>query len=96
MSDHVDVMFVSKRLVISFVSGVWIPISFFPEALRTALDFLPSNWLQYFSVSIFLEKVSGQDILNGLAIQAFWIFALFLLTGLMWRRGMKRYTSTGG
>lgn len=94
--DHVDVMFVSKRLVISFVSGVWIPISFFPEALRNALDFLPFNWLQYFSVRIFLGKVSGQEILNGLAVQAFWIVALFLLSGLMWRRGMKRYTSTGG
>ena len=94
--DHVDVMFISKRLVISFVSGVWIPISFFPEVLRNALDFLPFSWLQYFSVSIFLGKVGDREIVYGLAIQAFWIVALFLLSSLMWRRGMKRYTSTGG
>lgn len=94
--DHVDVMFVSKRLVLSFVSGVWIPISFFPNAIRNALDFLPFNWLQYFSVSIFLGKLEDQEILTGLTIQVFWIFTLIFLSGLMWHRGMRKYTSPGG
>jgi ABC-type uncharacterized transport system permease subunit len=36
------------------------------------------------------------DLLAGFAIQASWLAVALLLSSLVWRRGIRRYTALGG
>lgn len=94
--EQVNVMFIFKGLLLSFISGVLIPIQFFPNGLRQALRYLPFNYLIAFTIDIYLGKVKGVKIIYGFGIQLFWIFLLLLIIRIMWRKGIKKYTSTGG
>ncbi len=94
--EQVGIMFVFKRTLLSFISGVWIPISFFPSLMRKILDFLPFNYLQYFSVNIYMGNLWGTELIKGVFTQIIWIVLLYLISIVMWVRGIKKYTSVGG
>lgn len=79
-----------------FLSGRIFPIDVMPHGLQTVLMTLPFPYELYFPVAIWMGKVTGVALWNGLAVQAGWTGALFLLSGWLWRRGVRHYGAYGG
>jgi ABC-2 type transport system permease protein len=50
----------------------------------------------FFPVQIFMERVHGAALWRGLTVQAGWVFAMWLVATMMWRRGVSRYQAVGG
>ncbi len=79
-----------------FLSGQIFPLDMLPRWLGDIVKWTPFPYEMYFPVQIFMERVSGAALMQGLAIQAFWAFAMWLLAVGLWRLGIRRYQAVGG
>jgi ABC-2 type transport system permease protein len=77
-------------------SGHLFPLDILPPGLERVLDFTPFPYQLYFPVSIYMGKVVGAGLVQGLAVQAFWVAAAYGLARFAWRRGIKKYSAVGG
>ncbi len=76
--------------------GHLFPLDLLPSWLATALNFTPFPYQLYFPVSVYLGRVSGEALWQGLAIQAGWVLATYGLARFVWHRGIRRYSAVGG
>lgn len=79
-----------------FISGQMLPLDLLPPFWSSLLRSLPFQYLAYFPAVIFLGRVKGVELLQGLAIEAAWILVLLGATRWMLRRGLRRYSAYGG
>lgn len=85
-----------KRVLIDLLSGVILPMSFFPGWARAVLDWLPFPAITYLPSSVFTGRLGGGEAWNALLVQAIWCAALVLPIALMWRAARKRLFVQGG
>jgi ABC-2 type transport system permease protein len=83
-----------------FLSGHMFPLELLGTeggfTVRGAIDLLPLKYLAYFPAAVFLGKVEGAALWQGLALEAFWVVFFILLSRVLWWRGLKRYSGFGG
>ncbi len=79
-----------------FLSGHMFPLDMLPEPWQTIVQWLPLRYLAYFPAAVFLGKIQGSALYVGVAVQAAWTVAFFLLTRFLWARGLRRYGGYGG
>ena len=79
-----------------FLSGHLFPLDIMPVWLVGTLKWLPFTYELYFPIAVFLEKVSGKELLLGLGIQTAWLLLTFLGAKTMWTHGVRRYQAVGG
>jgi ABC-2 type transport system permease protein len=83
-----------------FLSGHMFPLEMMYETLpqpwSTIVWLVPLQYLAYFPSAVFLQKVTGPALWQGLAIQAAWV--LFFIIACRWTfaRGVRRYSAFGG
>ncbi|MGQ9701950.1 MAG: ABC transporter permease [bacterium] len=83
-------------IVVYILSGALLPLSFFPSQIQNIFVFLPFKYLLNFPIVIYLGNLSTDKIFQGLTIQIIWIVIFYIMYLLVWRSGLKRYTSYGG
>ena len=86
----------AKHMVVQLLSGLLVPLAFFPPAAARILESLPFAAISQSPVLIFLGRVRGESLGRELAFQAGWAAALWLLSGLLWSRSVRRLTIQGG
>jgi ABC-2 type transport system permease protein len=79
-----------------FVSGQMIPLDMLPDFWANLLKALPFQYMAYFPAVIYLGKVTGWALLEGLAWQALWVVVFALITRWLYHRGLRRYSAFGG
>jgi len=79
-----------------FLSGMVMPISFFPDWLRTVAHALPFAAILQTPVDVWLGKHDGWGLAGVLALQVFWAFLLIGLGRLTLRAGTRRLAVQGG
>jgi len=79
-----------------FVSGQMFPLDLLPWPFDLILKALPLQYLAYFPAAVFLGKITGWKLVEGLLLQAFWVAVLVLLTRWLYRRGLRQYSAYGG
>lgn len=84
-----------NRIFTLFLSGMLLPITFFPAWFQKLSYFLPYQYLTFVPVNIGLGKYSIPVTLKFLGLQIVWIFILYLLNFLVWRAAMKRVSAVG-
>ena len=78
-----------------FLSGQIFPLDMLPAWLASFVKWSPFPYEMYFPVQIFMERVRGAALVQGLAIQAFWVLVMWLLAVGLWRRGIRHYQAVG-
>ena len=88
-----------KETIVLLLSGASIPLAFFPEKLRTVVDYMPFRAVYDIPLTILLEK-NGSDTLQGLlpmfGFQLLWIVILTAAGTLFWNYSVKKITVNGG
>ena len=88
-----------KETIVLLLSGASIPLAFFPEKLRTVVDYMPFRAVYDIPLTILLEK-NGSDTLQGLlpmfGFQLLWIVILTAAGMLFWNYSVKKITVNGG
>jgi ABC-2 type transport system permease protein len=79
-----------------FISGHMFPIDLLGEPWATVLKALPTQYLAYFPAAVFLGKVQGQELVTGLLGAVGWAIGLMVLSRLLYRVGLRRYSAYGG
>ncbi|MEQ8787411.1 MAG: ABC-2 family transporter protein [Pirellulaceae bacterium] len=82
-----------------FLSGHMFPLDFLPTEpinWQAIVRFSPLQYLAYFPAAVLLGKVQGAELITGLWVEAAWIGFFILVSRIMWRMGVKRYSGYGG
>jgi ABC-2 type transport system permease protein len=86
----------AKYWLIELLSGLLIPMTFFPRPVRRVLDLLPFEHIAYSPLQIYLGKYDTQHTLLILGEQWLWVIVLLLLAQLWWDRASQKITIQGG
>ncbi len=83
-----------------FFSGHMFPLEFLtgylPDWLQTVAHYQPLQFLAYFPAAVFLGKIEGPELVEGLCVQAAWVMVFFVVCRVAMRRGFQRYSGYGG
>jgi ABC-2 type transport system permease protein len=79
-----------------FLSGHMFPLDMLPAAWQQLVTLLPLKYLAYFPAAVFLGKVHGAELVRELCIAAGWVVVFMILSRVMLRLGVKRYSGYGG
>jgi ABC-2 type transport system permease protein len=82
-------------MLVSFFAGGMFPLDILPIPLQRIFAVLPFAYLQYFPISIYLGKVSPSGLLFGFGVALFWSIVLYFTVTIVWKRGLKQYSSEG-
>jgi ABC-2 type transport system permease protein len=95
------VMEVSTFIFILFAfeyiaGGHLFPLDILPPAAFQVLQFTPFPYQMFFPVNVYLGRVTGAELYQGLMVQAIWVIAAYLLARFVWQRGIRKYSAVGG
>jgi ABC-2 type transport system permease protein len=77
------------------LSGRLVPMALMPMWVQTISTYLPFQWTFFFPINALVGTPSTSELLSGLAMQLAWILAGVLLTRIVWRQGIRRYSAVG-
>jgi ABC-2 type transport system permease protein len=81
----------------TLLSGQLFPLDLIPGPLGDVVAYLPFAYLMYFPAALATGRIPElSGALVGIGVQVFWVFAIYGLARLMWRRGLLRHTAVGG
>ena len=86
----------AKLWLIELLSGVLLPMPFFPSWAQAILRWLPFEHIAFSPLQIYLGKVAPVEAFTLLLIQWAWVAALAGLGALWWRRSIRQITIHGG
>lgn len=88
---------IMKQVIVMLLSGVTVPIAFFPEPLKTITYYLPFQSIYNAPLSILLDgKPDSETLLTTLGMQLFWCVIMYALSKLFWRASLRQITVNGG
>ncbi len=86
----------AKYWLIELLSGLLIPIPFFPKVLQRVFAWLPFEHIAYTPLQIYLGMLNTHDALIMLARQWLWVAILLWLAQGWWGHAVKKITIQGG
>jgi ABC-2 type transport system permease protein len=86
----------AKFWLIELLSGLLIPLNFFPRPLQVISSWLPFEHIAYTPLQIYLGRLSLTETLRLLALEYFWVAALLFLGHIWWIRATRKITIHGG
>ncbi len=79
-----------------FLSGHMFPLDMLPDGIRQGVELLPLHYLAFFPAAVFLGKIQGRELLVRLGAEFAWVVFFILLSRLLLKRGIRRYSGYGG
>ena len=79
-----------------FLYGHMFPLDMLPGGWRTFVMATPLMYLAYFPAAVFLGKIHGVELYQGLAIELAWVVFFIILSRILFHRGLVKYSAYGG
>ena len=92
ISTFIFILFAFEYLA----SGHLFPLDVLPPLVKQVLFLTPFPYQLYFPISIYMGKVAGADLWQGLLVQLLWVLLAYKFARFMWARGVKKYSAFGG
>ena len=86
----------AKHMAVQLLSGLLVPLAFFPAGPARVLGLLPFAAISQSPVLIYLGRIRGEALGRELAFQAAWAAALWILAALLWGRSVRKLSIQGG
>lgn len=78
------------------LSGAIVPLPFFPAAIAPFVNLLPFASIQNVPFRIYSGDLAGQELVNSLFLQIFWLVSLLAVGKLFERRVVHKVVIQGG
>jgi ABC-2 type transport system permease protein len=78
------------------LGGRIFPIDAFPAWLNILCLHTPFAYETWFPAAILIGRVHGTELWTGFLWQWAWIGFFYVLSGVLWKRGLHQYTAVGG
>jgi ABC-2 type transport system permease protein len=95
-ATRADALLAVQDSLIFLLAGQVAPVALLPGVLHSAALALPFRYMVSFPVEVLTGQVEGSGLLLGFGVQVGWLAVSLLLSGLMWRLGLRRYSAVGG
>jgi len=82
-------------VVQELLAGVLFPLDVLPKYLYDLVMLTPFPYLLYFPANLYLGKIPGTDVFQGLIVSLFWVVCLYILTIKIWQKGLRTYQAEG-
>lgn len=82
-------------VVLQFVAGTMFPLDALPISIQRLVYWTPFPYLIFFPTQVYLGKLSLTQISSGLAATAVWAILFYFIVELVWKRGLRIYSSEG-
>lgn len=86
----------AKYMLIQLLSGLLMPLAFFPGWFRSVVELLPFQLITYVPLQLYLGKLEGSAVISAFIEQLGWCVALVFLSELFLGRALRRLTIQGG
>lgn len=86
----------SFAVLFNFLSGMFIPLDFFPKWISGLAKFMPTATWGYIPAKIIAGMYSFEKISALLCVNILSLFVLVLIVKIVWVRGIRHYSSIGG
>ncbi len=77
------------------LAGSIFPLNVLPQNLFNLLQFTPFPYLLFYPISIFTGRIVGFEVLLVLIKSIIWIFLMYILSQVLWKKGLKVYGAEG-
>ncbi len=94
--QSIDGIMRAKYFLMQLLSGLLLPLSFFPTWFRWFVEILPFKMVAYVPLQFYLGKFNGAEIGAVLSTQILWILSLHIFGFLFYIRAFRRLTIQGG
>ena len=81
-------------MIQTLLSGLLIPIDFFPNWIKTVTWFLPFRFFYYLPVKLIIERQGLGDYLPDLGVAVIWVILLGWISASLYRKGLKNFSDT--
>jgi ABC-2 type transport system permease protein len=95
-ATRADALLALQDALVFLLAGQVAPTVLLPGALRTAASVLPFRYMLGFPVEVLTGRLGAVEVGRGFAFQAAWLAVALILYGVLWRRGVRRYSAVGG
>lgn len=85
-----------KNVIIGFLSGTLLPLSFFPGIFGRIVQYFPFAGMGQNPILIFLMKIDSIESIKFLGLSLFWLLLLEGIAALLFRHASKKVTVQGG
>jgi len=82
-------------IIIEFLAGSLFPLDILPAGIFNFLRILPSTYLLFFPLNVYLGRLTLVETFFGLGVSIFWILVFYQMVKLLFRSGVKRYAAWG-
>lgn len=86
----------AKYYLVQLLSGLLLPIAFFPESVQQVFRLLPFHTIASIPLQTYLGKLRGESLMSALGEQLLWVVILFVLGRIGWRAAFHKLTVHGG
>ena len=76
-------------------SGRLVPMSLLPDWLQNIALFMPFQYTFFYPINVLVGNASTEELLLGLLIQVFWILIGAFFVYIVFKKGIKKFTSVG-
>jgi ABC-2 type transport system permease protein len=95
-ATRADSLLAVQESLVFPLSGIAAPFALLPTFARTLAVILPFRYMVGFPVEVLAGQLDGVQVLSGLAIQGAWLLLALILSVMVWKNGLRRYTAVGG
>jgi len=78
------------------LSGLVIPIPFFPDYLKDISKILPFQYISDFPIRLYVGNISNYEGMIGIIIQIIWIIILIIIGRIITKKALKKAVIQGG
>ena len=86
----------AKYFLVQLLSGLLLPITFFPEVLARIINLLPFTAIAFLPLQCYLGKISFSEFPILILQQSFWVMLLYVLGRVFWKKAISYLTLQGG
>lgn len=94
--ENAEAVMWSLAVLLNLMSGMVIPLDFFPEWSIPILERTPFASWGYLPTKIYLGLFDLNQMIELLVIHSLWVVILLVLNKVIFKIGIKRYSSVGG
>jgi len=95
-ATRADALLAVQDTLVFLLGGQVAPTALLPDAMRALAAILPFRYMLGFPVEVLTGQLDRAGLLIGFAVQGAWLAVALLMSAVMWRKGLHRYTAVGG
>jgi viologen exporter family transport system permease protein len=95
-TTRVSALFETYIVLELLLSGRLVPLALMPGWAQALAWFFPFRWTFGFPIPALVGPITNTQLLQGLAMQAFWIVVGVVGMRAVWRRGVGHFSAVGG